>query len=811
MALSAPQRWEDAQQIEKDLSTLIRCSKPTYEEIENLIHQMRILCEEIIFLDFGFAAKSCIGRHLWDAHTLINNRYRKIIGRYKGDKNFVVEKRKVEKHYVDFIKTSQYFYKGYIQRLASHFSGIKGLSRIAGILCINEQTTDSLPIVPAELQKLIEQSCYATLLRLGDLSRYRNMIKTRERSWQPAVGYYQLANSLDPLSGTAHNKMAVIALADNNHLDAVYHLFRATAAYEPDLLAPGNLEIEFKKILSARFSANNNQMESLIWWFILLQANLNEGVEFATLEEMQKEVLSRFTSYLKEEPCGDLIQKLVLISIAAHYNAHRRLEDQGAQNPPESTRIFRHHTNFNVRLMSQLLSIITPEIDDSLMDENSPTKFDEKQKDLRTKSLVVFRRILPFLRYYTLWFATNEPHIRPNTSNEFSNSHNKELWSAYALFLTKLVNCYPVKEMTTVPYLLTEDSTTVGFMPFRNPELVKALDFYKQVDGNLKPYIGDHGVKRSDPDIEMQSRILDIVCCGIQLQMKNDIPLQLHNRSDRSFFSFVGDDSPLPLASAALSRNEESCIDQIKRKPNDSMTTQLSADERCEIFPSTTTESLDVQDSVELSLSRMVDQLLEPASNMTLENIKTPITKGCVNNDIRTSVMSHSTNLRFQGTPKLLPSLPGIFSSAFTPQPNELLPINSCNQNTSYQLSPLSLVGRDSRYKPTALTEEQAGYTYLSDSSQRRLPRPTETWSKGFNYQQQSLTPISPESTEYRCNYSSSSPLDQVRANTSKLSKGKPNISVGNSFDYYTMLQNSIQSTVPLCSYIHNPHGNQGD
>ncbi|EPQ65723.1 Bgt-2348 [Blumeria graminis f. sp. tritici] len=50
MALSAPQR--DAQQIEKDLSTLIRCSKPTYEEIENLIHQYVILFIKTYHLNF---------------------------------------------------------------------------------------------------------------------------------------------------------------------------------------------------------------------------------------------------------------------------------------------------------------------------------------------------------------------------------------------------------------------------------------------------------------------------------------------------------------------------------------------------------------------------------------------------------------------------------------------------------------------------------------------------------------------------------------------------------------------------------------
>lgn len=42
-----------------------------------------------------------------------------------------VEKRKLEKHYLDFIKSSQRFYRGYIQRLSSHFGGIAELEKVA--------------------------------------------------------------------------------------------------------------------------------------------------------------------------------------------------------------------------------------------------------------------------------------------------------------------------------------------------------------------------------------------------------------------------------------------------------------------------------------------------------------------------------------------------------------------------------------------------------------------------------------------------------------------------------------------------------
>jgi hypothetical protein len=42
-----------------------------------------------------------------------------------------VEKRKLKKHYLDFIKSSQRFYRGYIQRLASHFGGLPEIDAVA--------------------------------------------------------------------------------------------------------------------------------------------------------------------------------------------------------------------------------------------------------------------------------------------------------------------------------------------------------------------------------------------------------------------------------------------------------------------------------------------------------------------------------------------------------------------------------------------------------------------------------------------------------------------------------------------------------
>jgi tetratricopeptide (TPR) repeat protein len=318
------------------MATICQCLHPIADYF-----RLRLTCEGTIFHDFEFAQRESVERHLWDAHIKINGRYRKVVDHYRqGDKKKnVVERRKVEQRYVDFIKRSQFFYKGYIQRLASHFSGMKELRRIAHRLSLSTSCVDERVKVSPDVEKLIDMSCHATLLRLGDLSRYRNNLRTKNRSWEPALGYYSLANDLDPNNGSAHNQMAVIALADGHHLHAVYHLYRAIAVNEPHPLAKGNLEIEFKKITAGwekqRSQPKSDSLTTLVWWFVLLHARYYEGTDFATREELENEVLSRLALLLKEQSFGETLDKFVLINIAAEYFAGEQVKGE------QSTTLYR--------------------------------------------------------------------------------------------------------------------------------------------------------------------------------------------------------------------------------------------------------------------------------------------------------------------------------------------------------------------------------------------------------------------------------------------------------------------------------------
>ena len=177
--------------------------------------------------------------------------------------------------------------------------------------------------------QLILESCHATLVRLGDLSRYREtVLKIKERNWAPAVGYYDLATAINPSSGASHNQLAVIARADGSHLRALYHLYRALSVELPYPRAPENLEIELKKISDRK---NKNQLFPqlpeqhpnivLQAWFVYLHAMLHASVHFSEHIELENEVLATLSVELKERPLNGVLNKMILSNVAAQHLA----------------------------------------------------------------------------------------------------------------------------------------------------------------------------------------------------------------------------------------------------------------------------------------------------------------------------------------------------------------------------------------------------------------------------------------------------------------------------------------------------------
>jgi hypothetical protein len=249
-----------------------------------------------------------------------------VLARLQGN-DFVVLRRKLEKLYSNYLKTAQYFYRGYLQRVCARYD-MKDLTRIARRAELEEMPVpdkDKVDAAASQLDSIVTASCHKTLIYLGDLARYRTLLRTKDRKWDGALSYYLLANELIPESGYGHHQCGVIHVENEDHLQVVYHLYRALACAQPHPNASTNLEREFRDLQKRK---NITTKHALVTWFVKLHAFYYQGKEFTERKELESEVDHRLAVALKTGTGygSDLdLLKLVLTNITAYVAAQDRI------------------------------------------------------------------------------------------------------------------------------------------------------------------------------------------------------------------------------------------------------------------------------------------------------------------------------------------------------------------------------------------------------------------------------------------------------------------------------------------------------
>ncbi|KAL2001059.1 hypothetical protein VTN02DRAFT_2296 [Thermoascus thermophilus] len=724
MASAFQNAWKSALQAEQELLKALAEKEPTFTEVTHRLSEFRVACQNAIFQNFEAARSVDVEGRLWEAHLKINNRFRKLLARFREEngKKKPVEKRKLEKHYLDFIKLSQRFYRGYIQQLSSHFGGIPELEKVAQKFNFNNLSAQSPVESNEEFRKRILLSCHATLIRLGDLSRYRETeLVSKGRNWGPAIGYYDLASVIHPASGASHNQLAVIALADGNHLRATYHLYRALAAKEPHPTSKGNLEIEFRKIMNAWAKRELIPREdagipgrALTPWFVYLHAQCYKGIDFPEHDELENEVLSQLAVDLKERSLEGTLQKFCLINIAAEDFARVRSNGESTHN----ARLF--FRRINVKTFFTLLQILLAELE-RIATEDPGNKESKNGSD---KVTVVSRRILPALRHYSAWLLSNSSTLvaEKEEKDTLLFVQIKEFWKIYANTLTLLASTFDVVHLPEVDYLLEEDEETLGFGPFANEATSRR---YVDANNKQKPRMHDPGVERNHPNIEMLYRIREFVIDGLDLVVSKKIPVVLVDEKDRKTFIYQEEGLPSQfyasphthhhtLSSTSIERED---IQQAKQDPryvadnksvfggSQSASASVSANmhrivegvER--LVESDTYEGApavsalpaflrDPPTSPDRSFETTPSSLMfrEDGMNM-LRPPMPPPGLGPRNAHTPTSAMSASPS--YHPRPAL-PSIPSIWNTAFAPQPGEA-PSPQPRPVTARQISPPGL------------------------------------------------------------------------------------------------------------------------
>lgn len=212
---------------------------------------------------------------------------------------------------------------------------MSGRTHFTSLLTTVALSVDQPVAASAAQKQLVLHSCHANLVRLGDLSRYRETeLKHIDRNWGPAEGYYRHAIAVLPTSGEPYNQLAVISRTNQERLRTVYYLYRALLAQNSSRNAQDNLATEFKKIRSLwakpeNHSANNGIFTHFQSRFAAFQAKCYSGVEFEEHRDLETEMLHEITVALLQKPDADLLNKICLINIAAEAAALERLSHEG--------------------------------------------------------------------------------------------------------------------------------------------------------------------------------------------------------------------------------------------------------------------------------------------------------------------------------------------------------------------------------------------------------------------------------------------------------------------------------------------------
>src|SRR3569833_977281 len=282
------------------------------------------------FTDLRFAHENAVEDKLWHTHVSINNEYRKAISRLKTSGETVLL-RNVEKQYSKHLKTAQYFYKGFIERISARYR-LPQLQRIAHrTKSASIKVDDVIDARTAHVDSQVTISCHRTLLHLGDLSRYR-MKQSRQKGHgvEVAIVYYSLAHDIMPMVGDAHHQMGVVLADEKRDFDIVYHFYRAWAVSEPHPYVSKNLASEFKSLLGSSslkgVNATIDPQQTFALWFVRLHARIFMGETFSQQDELEQEVLHRFEKLLSTSGCLAILQKAVLINICAYYVALRKAQ-----------------------------------------------------------------------------------------------------------------------------------------------------------------------------------------------------------------------------------------------------------------------------------------------------------------------------------------------------------------------------------------------------------------------------------------------------------------------------------------------------
>ncbi|KAK5163483.1 uncharacterized protein LTR77_010665 [Saxophila tyrrhenica] len=515
----------------------------------------RNIIEKCIFTDFEHGAAPREAK-LWQAHTEGKKYFHKALSplRKQADQQPVAI-RQLIKLYLQFLKEGQSFYRQHIQYLNRIFGGIRELELVAHHVKKDDSGESSQSSLSPDLQKVVLASCHRALICLGDLSRYRASEKLdRDPDFGPAVGYYGLACTIVPSSGMGQHQQAVIALEQQHHLRAIYHLYRAIVVEEPHPNAAQNLKREFDRtnaawdrgelIKKTRPKDPESAKNTLIGWFVRLHSMCFKGEPVRGYDELEREVLGQLAAEIKQRPLDATLLRMVMTNFAAQYNAAEQFQENPIQqNQNAFLRFFR----LNIKTFTTLLRVFYDDLRAIDLNNMNIDEDDDNAAHLMSRLTKTARRILPMLRLYSAWLLPMVNLLDGLSSDELKDVI-EQFWSIYAKAVDLVANVFPIWDFDDLPeitYMLEEDAETRGFKPLMD-EPTNGI-WYDKNTGEEKMRFSSLGVHRASVDGEMLARVKGFLVDGLYLANDNDqAPIKL--RQSRILHNDAQDvETPMPV------------------------------------------------------------------------------------------------------------------------------------------------------------------------------------------------------------------------------------------------------------------------
>jgi hypothetical protein len=364
--------------------------------------------------------------------------------------------------------------------------------------------------VDVQSKHLLIRLCYATLIHLGDLSRYQETeLSHKERNWGPAKGYYDLAKALDPADGQSWNQLAVISLEDNNYLRAIYHLYRSLSTTKPPPATSTNLEVTYKKILKQQkrgedlTQGQSPHLAHLAATCLAYHAKCHSDIEFDDPEEqeLRRAFIDVFRTSLPTGQVDSTYRKICLINFAAAKHAEMHVPKAFKADSDKADRYSQRLRALNIGCFTMLFELLEEEMQNYVDDAGTVSPLG--------------RKLLPLLRLYSAWLLSNLDCLLEPLSIGHPEQHIHRAWTAYTAALTRLIARFDVTQLPQAPYLLDEDQQVKVFTPFS--DLARSLHL-ETSPGTLKPTRTEFTSSEPfRPEQEMFARIRALVHVGAYL------------------------------------------------------------------------------------------------------------------------------------------------------------------------------------------------------------------------------------------------------------------------------------------------------